>query len=50
MEHKGEIYHLELQSTDDPKMGLRRFYYHLLILENYEKIPHQAGVYVGKIP
>ncbi len=50
VEHKGEIYHLELQSTDDPKMGLRMLYYHLLILENYGKIPHQAVVYVGEKP
>jgi len=50
VEHKGEIYHLELQSTDDPKMGLRMLYYHLLILENYGKTPHQAVVYVGEKP
>ena len=50
VEHKGEIYHLELQSTDDPKMGLRMLYYHLLILENYGKIPRQAVVYVGEKP
>ncbi len=50
VEHKGEIYHLELQSTDDPKMGLRMLYYHLLILENYGKIPYQAVVYVGEKP
>jgi len=50
VEHKREIYHLELQSTDDPKMGLRMLYYHLLILENYGKIPHQAVVYVGEKP
>jgi len=50
VEHEGEIYHLELQSTDDPKMGLRMLYYHLLILENYGKIPHQAVVYVGEKP
>ena len=50
VEHRGEIYHLELQSTDDPKMGLRMLYYHLLILENYGKIPHQAVVYVGEKP
>ena len=50
VEYKGEIYHLELQSTDDPKMGLRMLYYHLLILENYGKIPHQAVVYVGEKP
>ncbi len=50
VEHKGEIYHLEMQSTDDPKMGLRMLYYHLLILENYGKIPHQAVVYVGEKP
>ena len=50
VEHKEEIYHLELQSTDDPKMGLRMLYYYLLILENYGKVPHQAVVYVGEKP
>ncbi len=44
-EHKGEIYHLELQATDDLKMGLRMLYHHLLILENYRKIPHRALKY-----
>jgi len=48
VEYEGEIYHLELQSTDDSKMGLRTLYYHLLILDNYGKIPHQAVVYVGE--
>ena len=31
-------------------MGLRMLYYHLLILENYGKIPHQAVVYAGEKP
>jgi len=50
VEHKGEIYHLELQSTDDPKMGLRMLYYYLLILGNYGRTPHQEVVYVGEKP
>jgi hypothetical protein len=39
LEYKGEIYHLEVQSTDDPKMGLRMLHYYALILENYGKEP-----------
>ena len=46
----GEIYHLDVQSFDNPKMGLRMPYYYLLILENYGKIPRQAVVYVGEKP
>jgi len=50
IESKGEIYHLEIQSSDDPKMALRMLYYYALIYENYGKIPHQAVVYIGKKP
>jgi predicted transposase/invertase (TIGR01784 family) len=46
LEYEGEIYHLEVQSTDDPKMPLRMLHYYALILENYGKEPHQAVVYV----
>jgi predicted transposase YdaD len=50
LEYKDEIYHLEVQSTDDPKMGLRMLHYYALILENYGKEPYQAVVYVGERP
>jgi hypothetical protein len=50
LEYEGEIYHLEVQSTDDPKMVLRMLHYYALILENYEKEPFQAVVYVGEKP
>ncbi len=49
-EHRGEIYHLEIQSTDDPKMSLRMLHYYGLIVENYQKAPIQAVVYVGEKP
>jgi len=49
-EHRGEIYHLEIQSTDDPKMALRMLHYYGLIVENYQKAPIQAVVYVGEKP
>ena len=50
IETKGEIYHLEIQSFDDPKMALRMLYYYALIYENYGKIPNQAVVYIGNKP
>ncbi|GAB6066238.1 Rpn family recombination-promoting nuclease/putative transposase [Aquifex pyrophilus] len=50
VEFQNEIYHLEIQSTDDPNMHLRMAYYFLLIYENYKKIPKQAVVYVGEAP
>ncbi|GAB6066272.1 hypothetical protein JCM9492_13650 [Aquifex pyrophilus] len=50
VEFQNEIYHLEIQSTDDPDMHLRMAYYFLLIYENYKKIPKQAVIYVGEAP
>ena len=50
VEYGGEIYHLEIQSVDDPSMPLRMAFYYLLILSNYKKPPHQAVVYVGEKP
>jgi len=49
-EYEGEIYHLEIQTKEDPKMGLRMLYYYALILENYGKVPHQVVLYVGDKP
>jgi hypothetical protein len=48
LEYRGEIYHLEIQTTDDPKMPLRMLHYYGLIKENYGKASHQAVVYVGE--
>jgi len=50
MEYEGQIYHIEFQSTDDPKMVLRMFYYHYLILEKHNKFPIQVVIYVGEKP
>jgi len=50
MEYKGNIYHIEFQSTDDPKMALRMLYYHFLILEKHNKAPIQVVIYVGEKP
>jgi len=49
-EHQGNIYHIEIQSVDDPKMADRMLYYYLLIKENYGKAPKQFVVYVGEKP
>ncbi|RTZ70389.1 MAG: hypothetical protein DSZ30_00915 [Aquificaceae bacterium] len=49
-EYEGEIYHLEIQTKEDPKKGLRMLYYYALILENYGKVPHQVVLYVGDKP
>lgn len=40
----GKTYHLEVQSTDDPKMVLRMLHYYALILENYGREPYQTVV------
>jgi len=50
MEFEGNIYHIELQSTDDPSMAYRMLYYYLLIEESYKKEPIQAVIYVGEKP
>jgi len=50
MEYEGQIYHIEFQSTDDPRMALRMFYYHYLILEKHDKVPIQVVIYVGEKP
>ena len=50
VEYEDEIYHLEIQSVDDPLMHLRMAFYYLLILSNYKRPPHQAVIYVGEKP
>ncbi len=49
-EYRGKIYHIEIQSEDNPKATLRMLYYHTLILGNYEKCPRQFMFYIGKKP
>ena len=49
-EYQGNIYHIEIQSVDDPKMAYRMLYYYLLLRENYNRIPYQFVVYVGEKP
>jgi len=49
-EYEWEIYHLEIQTKEDPKMDLRMLYYYALILENYGKVLHQVVLYVGDKP
>ena len=43
----GEIFHLEIQSTNDNNMPRRMLFYALLIEESYKKFPIQAVLYVG---
>jgi len=50
MEYEGQIYHIEFQSTDDPRMALRMLHYHYLILEKHNKVPIQVVIYVGEKP
>jgi len=49
-EYLGDIFHLEIQSVEDPKMPLRMLFYFALILENFGKVPHQVVLYVGEKP
>lgn len=46
----GDLLHLELQSSNDPKMALRMAEYCLRVLRLFGKIPHQVLVYVGEAP
>jgi hypothetical protein len=46
----GELIHIELQSSNDPKMPLRMAEYCLRVLRLFGKIPHQVLVYVGEPP
>ena len=49
-EHQGNIYHIEIQSIDDPKMVYRMVCYNILIRESYNRKPKQFVVYVGEKP
>ena len=43
----GEIYHLELQTSDDDKMPWRMLEYFFLIYRQYKQAPVQIVVYIG---
>jgi len=46
----GELVHIELQSTNDPKMPLRMAEYYLGVYRRYGKFPHPVLLYVGEEP
>lgn len=46
----GELVHIELQSTNDPKMPLRMAEYCLRVYRLFGRFPHQVVVYVGEPP
>jgi len=50
MEYKGDIYHIEFQSINDSKKGLRMLYYYFLILEKHNKVPTQVVTYFCEKP
>ena len=43
-----EIYHIEVQSTDDKNMPQRMLYYALAIQKVHKKFPRQLVIYVGE--
>jgi len=44
----GEIYHIEVQSTNDLNMPQRMLYYALAIQKTHKKFPKQLVIYVGE--
>jgi len=44
----GEIYHIEVQSTNDANMPERMLYYALAIYKVHKKFPKQLVIYVGQ--
>ena len=46
----GELFHIELQSTNDPLMAVRMAEYCLIIFRQYQRFPEQLVVYVGRDP
>lgn len=47
-DHRGNIYHIEIQSFNDKEMPIRMLLYFSLILANYGKAPIQYVIYVGE--
>src|SRR5260221_12462982 len=46
----GRLYHLELQSANDPNMAWRMLEYYFLLWRRYCVQPVQQGIYVGAKP
>jgi hypothetical protein len=46
----GTLVHIELQSTNDPKMALRMLDYGLRVYKQHEKFPRQTVLYLGEAP
>jgi predicted transposase YdaD len=46
----GDLFHLELQSRNDGRMGKRMLEYRLLIERAYDRVPAQMVLYVGLEP
>ncbi len=47
---RGELVHVELQSTNDPTMAERMLKYSVAIHEKFGRYPHQLVLYVGRNP
>jgi len=47
---RGELVHIELQSTNDAAMALRRAQYCLRVYRQFGRFPQQVVVYVGGVP
>src|SRR5437588_462964 len=47
---EGKFVHIELQSKNDPAMGLRMAEYALAIYDRFKRMPEQMVLYVGKAP
>jgi len=43
-----EIYHIEVQTTNDPNMPLRMLYYAIAIYKTHNKFPKQIVLYIGE--
>lgn len=46
----GALVHIELQSTNDPKMALRMLNYGLRVYEQHNRFPMQVVLYLGAAP
>ena len=46
----GSLAHIELQSTNDPEMGVRMLNYALRIYDQHRRFPQQIVLYVGNAP
>lgn len=46
----GDLIHIELQSSNEPKMALQMAEYCLRVFRLFGRFPHQVLVYVGEAP